>query len=91
MTGFVLVMWAVWAAFVLLVLALKLYAGRLSRDEDDQLVLADAFSHVKDEQAAMMARVQKLQPVQRAVMVLTGLMTLVIIGYYVMDGINQFK
>ncbi len=91
MTGFVLVMWAVWAAFVLLVLVLKIYAGRLSRDEDDQLVLDEAFSHVKTEQAAIMARVHRIQPIQRAVLILTGAMTLVIIGYYVMDVINQFK
>jgi hypothetical protein len=84
-------MWAVWGAFVLLTLILKIYAGRLSRDEDDQLVLDDAFSHVKAEQAAIMVKVHKLEPVRRAVLILTAAMTLVVIGYYVMDVINQFK
>ena len=37
MTGFVPVMWAVWGVLVLITLGLKLYTGRLSRDEDDQL------------------------------------------------------
>jgi len=84
-------MWAVWGVFVLLVLALKLYTGRLSRDEDDQLVLADSFSHVKTEQAAIMEKVHRIQPIQRAVLILTAAMTLVVVGYYAMDVMNQFK
>jgi hypothetical protein len=91
MTGFVPVMWAVWGAFVLFVLILKLYISRLSKYEDDQLILDEAFSHVKAEQAAIMAKVHRIQPVNRAVLVLTGVMTLVVIGYYVLDVINQFK
>ena len=34
MTGFVPVMWLVWGVIVVILLALKLYSGRLSRDED---------------------------------------------------------
>jgi hypothetical protein len=91
MTGFVLIMWVVWAAFVLLTMALKMYANRLSKDEDDQLILAEAFSHVKAQQEAIMEKVHKIQPVQRIALALTGAMTLVVIGYYVMDVVNQFK
>ncbi|MGA9668043.1 MAG: hypothetical protein WBQ94_02480 [Terracidiphilus sp.] len=91
MTGTVLVLWAVWGAFVLLTLILKIYASRLSRDEDDHLVLDEAFSQMKTEQAAIIARVNRIQPVQRVVLVLTGIMTLVVIGYYALDVINQFK
>jgi hypothetical protein len=91
MTGFVPAMWAVWGAFVLLVLVLKLYTNRLSKYEDDQLILDEAFSHVKAEQAAIMEKVHRIQPVNRAVLILTGAMTLVVVGYYVMEVINQFK
>jgi hypothetical protein len=91
MTGFVPVMWAVWGVFVLLMLVLKIYTNRLSKYEDDQLILDEAFSHVKAEQAAIMAKVHQIQPVRRAVLALTGAMTLVVVGYYVMDVINQFK
>jgi hypothetical protein len=91
MTGFVPVMWTVWGAFVLFVLVLKMYTNRLVKYEDDQLILDEAFSHVKAEQAAIMAKVHRIQPINRVVLALTGVMTLVVIGYYVLDVINQFK
>ena len=91
MTRSVLIMWAVWAGFVLLMLALKMYANRLSKYEDDQLILNEAFDHVKNEQEAIRARVDRIKPLQNVVLGLTGVMTLVVVGYYVMDVVNQFK
>lgn len=91
MTGFVPVMWMVWGALVLIMLALKMYTDRLGRDEDDQLILADSFQHVKIEQAAMMAKINKFAPIRKVVLVLVGAMTLFVIGYYALDVINQFK
>jgi hypothetical protein len=91
MTGFVPVMWMIWGALVLITIALKMYTDRLSRDEDDQLVLADSFEHVKNEQAAIMAKVHKMQPVRNVSLGLSGAMTLFVIGYYALDVINQFK
>ncbi len=91
MQGFVPVMWSVWGALVLLMIALKVYVGRLSRDEDDQVILDDSFSHLKAEQAAIMEKVHKFEPIQRATMWIAGVMTLVVIGYYVYDMISQFK
>jgi hypothetical protein len=91
MTGNVLILWAVWGVFVLLVLALKIYSDGLSRDEDDQLVLADSFSHVKNQQAAIMEKVHRIEPVRNIALGLLGIMTLVIVGYYAVDIFNQFK
>jgi hypothetical protein len=91
MTGFVLLMWAVWAAFVLLVIALKMYTNRLSRDENDQLTLDEAFDTLKTEQAAITAKVNKLRPIRNVVLGLTGVMSLVVVSYYVLDVVNQFK
>lgn len=84
-------MWVVWGLLVLLFLALKVYTGRLSRDEDDQLVLDDSFEHVRAEQAAIVARLNKVQPLQRTVLVLLCVMTVFVIGYYVVDAIRQFQ
>ncbi len=91
MTGMVPIMWSVWGALVVLMLLLKIYNDRLTRDEDDQLVLDDAFSHVKAEQAAIIAKVNRFAPVRRVVLVLVAAMTLFVIGYYLLDFINQFK
>lgn len=84
-------MWVVWGLLVVLFVALKLYAGRLSRDEDDQLVLDDSFEHVRNEQAAIVAQLNKVQPVMRTVLVLLCIMTAVVITYYVVDAIRQFQ
>jgi hypothetical protein len=91
MTGFVPVMWMTWGLLVLLTLALKVYTGRLSRDEDDQLILDDAFDHLKTEQAAIVARVNKVQPLRIASMWLSIVATVFVIGYYVWDIFVQFK
>jgi hypothetical protein len=91
MTGFVLVMWSVWGVLVLFLVALKLYTWGLNRDEDDQLILDDAFNHVKAEQDKIIAKVTKVQPVVRIAFWLVVAATLVVIGYYVLDIVNQFK
>ncbi len=85
------VMWSVWAALVMILAVLYLYRFRLERDEEDQIFLDDSFSHEKAEQAAIIAKVTKLQPVLRAAMWVAGVATLFVIGYYVYDIINQFK
>jgi len=91
MQGFVPVMWSVWGAIVLVLVALKLYSGRLSRDEDDQIILDDSFNHVRSEQAAIIEKVHKIEPIQRVTMWVAVAMTLVVIGYYVFDVFSQFK
>jgi hypothetical protein len=91
MMTFVPAMWAVWGVLVLFFIGVKLYISRLSRDEDDQLVLQESFEHLKVEQAAIIARVNKVQPVQRLVMWTLAAMTLFVVGYYVLDMVRQFK
>jgi hypothetical protein len=91
MAGYAPIMWTVWSALVVVVLALKIYTGRLSRDEDDQLVLASSFDRVKDEQAAIVAKVSKVEPLQKVFLWLAAVMTVVVIAYYVTDFFGQFK
>jgi hypothetical protein len=91
MAGYAPVMWAVWSALVVVVLALKIYTGRLSRDEDDQLVLDSAFDRVRDEQAAIVAKVNKVEPLKKVFLWLAAAMTVVVIAYYVSDFFSQFK
>jgi len=91
MTGFVPVMWSIWGVLVAVVLGLKIYSGKLSQNEDDQLVLDSAFDHLKTEQAAIIEKVQKLEPARKVALVLAVVMTVVVIGYYVLDIVSQFK
>jgi nucleoside recognition membrane protein YjiH len=91
MQGFVPIMWSVWGVLVLLVLALKIYSGRLTRDEDDQIILDESFDRVKNEQAAIVAKVHKIEPVMRAALWVAAAMTLVVVVYYVIDFYHQFQ
>lgn len=87
----VIVMWAVWAALVLVTAGLFLYRSSLTKNEEDQIFLDDSFQHEQAEQAAIVTKVNKVQPLLRASIWLVGLATLFVIGYYILDIINQFK
>ena len=84
-------MWSVWGALVLLMIILKFYNARLTRDEDDQIILDDSFNHIKAEQDMLMAKIHKLEPIVRVSTALAGVATLFVVGYYVLDMVNQFK
>jgi hypothetical protein len=85
------VMWSVWGFLVLILAVVWLYRSRLERDEEDQIFIDDAFSHEKNAQAAILEKVNKVQPIMRVMLILTGVATLFVIGYYVFDILNQFK
>ena len=78
-------------ALVVILAGVWLYRSRLERDEEDQIFIDDAFSHEKAAQAEIVAKVNKVQPLMRIMLVVTGLATLFVIGYYAMDIMNQFK
>jgi hypothetical protein len=84
-------MWTVWGAMVLILASVWLYRSRLERDEEDQIFIDDAFSHERTAQAAIVERVNKVQPILRGMMAITIVATLFVIGYYIYDIVNQFK
>ena len=88
---FVPAMWIIWGVVVLLFIAVKIYASRMSRDEDDQLILQDSSGVLKAEQAAIMGRLNKFKPVQVTATWALAAMTLVVVIYYVHDMVSQFK
>ncbi len=85
------VMWAVWSAFVLFTAAMYIYRSSLTKDEEDQIFLDDSFDHERTAQAAIIAKVNKIQPLLRAGVVLVAAASVFVIGYYIYDIFNQFK
>jgi hypothetical protein len=85
------VMWTVWGALVIILASIWIYRSRLERDEEDQIFIDDAFSHERTVQEAIVAKVNKVQPILRSMMIVTGVATLFVIGYYIYDIVNQFK
>ena len=88
--GLVPVMWVVWGVSLVLTAGVSLYAARLGRNEESQIFLADSSSHEKSEQEAIATRIGRIQPLKHAVMAAAGLMTLLILAYYVLDAVRQF-
>jgi hypothetical protein len=78
-------MWSVWGALVLLLVLLKMYSGRLTRDEDDQIILDESFDNVRIEQAAIAARVAKVEPLVRIALWLATAASVLVAAYYVRD------
>jgi hypothetical protein len=79
------VMWSVWAVFVAITAALYIYRSNVARDEEDQIFLDDSFSHERAEQAAIVARVNKIEPLVKVSQWLVMAMTAVVLIYYVRD------
>jgi hypothetical protein len=86
---FVPVMWALWGAAFFFMAAVTIYASRLTRNEEDQLFLAESSNSMRTEQDAIASRVQKVQPVKRTALVFAIAMTLVVLGYYILDIIRR--
>ena len=85
------VMWVVWSVLVLFTAALYIYRSNLTRDEEDQIFLDDSFDHEKAAQAAIVSKVNKVQPLLRVALWLVGIASLFVMGYYIMDILKQFK
>jgi len=79
MTGIAPVMWSVWGAIVILFILVKV------------VFLGDAMQQEKSAQAAIAAKVDRIEPVRKAVLGLLGIATLFVIGYYAFDVYRQFR
>jgi len=85
------VMWSIWGVFVVLAAALYVYRSSLTKDEDDQIYLDEAFQHEKSAQEAIVAKVNKVEPLIRVTIWLVAISTVFVIGYYILDIVNHLK
>jgi len=84
------VMLSLWGISLVLMLAVGIYVARVGRNEEAQIFLAESSSHVKSEQDEIAARVGKLLPLKRSVMILAGVMTLAVAVYFIYNVFHQF-
>jgi hypothetical protein len=66
-----------------------IFRSSLTRDEEDQIFLDESFDHEKAHQAAIAARVAKVEPLVRMARWLVVAMTVVVLAYYVRDVLMQ--
>ena len=76
------IMWILWAVCALVTALLTAYRTTITRDEEGQIFLDEAFAHENAVQTEITTKVARLQPVLTASQALTGVLTLVVIGYY---------
>jgi hypothetical protein len=88
--GLLPVMWVLWGLSLVLTAGVSIYAARLGRNEESQIFLADSSSQVKSEQEEIATRIGRIQPLKHAVLAVAGLMTLLILAYYILDVVRQF-
>ena len=76
------IIWTVWAIVALATAILYAYRSSLTRDEDGQIFLDEAFDHEKAAQAQIVAKVARIEPLVRFCLIMTVVMTVLVIGYY---------
>ncbi len=84
-------MWSVWGASFLAFIVFRLYLYRLSRDEEDQIVLHDSSARLVEEQKAITTKLESAKPVGVAILGVFGAVTLFVLGFYVLDMIHQLQ
>ncbi len=86
----VLVMWALWGVSLVFMAGVSIFAARLGRNEEAQIFLAESSNQEKLEQDAIAAKVSKIRPLKVTSLGILGVMTLLVVGYYVVDVFKQF-
>lgn len=87
---FVPIMWAVWGVSFVFMAAVSIFSARLGRNEEAQIYLAESSRRVKSEQDAIAARVGRVRPLKMTAFGIAGLMTVVVVGYYLLDVLHRF-
>ena len=82
---FVPAMWITWGTLVTITLVLSVFRSRLERDEEDLLFLGDSLPQEKAQQAEIVAKVNRMQPIMRVSISATALMSAFVILYYLRD------
>jgi ABC-type nickel/cobalt efflux system permease component RcnA len=91
MTQFATVMMISWGVLVVITGALMLYRAKLQGNEMDQVSLDDTFAREREENEALAAKVNKIQPAITVFGWLVTVATVVVVVYWVWDFIKQFK
>jgi uncharacterized membrane protein YjfL (UPF0719 family) len=78
-----------WGVLTAALIALLIYRGTLTMQEDDQLFLGESESHMAKEQVEIMARVNRLAPFLKVLGTASAVLILTIAGMAVYQQITQ--
>ena len=80
---------SVWGALTALLIVLLIYRSTLTMQEDDQLFLDEAESHMQIEQTELLAKMNRIQPMVRLLGACSGILIVIIAGLWIWTGISQ--
>ena len=80
-----------WGVLTTVLIALLIYRSTLTMQEDDQLFLSDAESHMQKEQIEIMHKVEKINPFVRWLGAGSGLLMLVIAGMAIYERLHEIQ
>lgn len=78
-----------WGVLTAVLIILLIYRSTLTMQEDDQLFLDEAESHMEKEQAEILSKVNKVTPLIKGLGAVSGAMILVIAGIAIYQGLNN--
>jgi hypothetical protein len=81
----------VWAVFSACFLALLAYKGQLTRYEEDQLFLSETVSHEQQVQSEIVRKVNQIAPFVRVFGVAAAVMTAGIVGIFTYDAWQHLR
>ncbi|HJT71790.1 MAG TPA: hypothetical protein VJ731_16440 [Terriglobales bacterium] len=78
-----------WGVLTAALIALLIYRGTLTMQEDDQLFLGESESHMAREQVEIMNRVSRLAPFVKVLGTASAVLILTIAGVAIYQGLTQ--
>ena len=88
--NFIIVIWIVWVALAVVLLGLLLYHMNITQDEEDDLFLDAAEETERRRQDDVSAKLKRLKPWIRICGGVEGIVTLILVGFYIVDAMRQF-
>ena len=79
----------VWGVLTGLLVVLLIYRSTLTMQEDDQLFLDEAESHMQLEQTELLNKMNRIQPMVRLLGACSGILVVIIFGLWLWAGISQ--
>lgn len=88
-----MLMWPliIWGVLTAVLIVLLIYRSTLTMHEDDQLFLDESASGMAQEQAEIMAKLNKVTPFVKWLGAASGVLILVIAGLAIYQGLNQVQ
>lgn len=79
----------VWGISTAVLIVLLIYRGTLTMHEDDQLFIGSSESHMEQEQAELMTRVNRITPAVRLLGATSGVLIVLISGLWIYEGLTR--